>query len=148
MKKNLYSASEIAKMGLPGLPTTRANVHARAESEGWYFETGTGQGGVRRVYEVPARYLAAADGESAGKPTEADAGQASTVVAGAIQPGPAGVDLALVRFADEVLEQWLQNNGLILKPERRAAVLAVLIDYLSKGASRDDLINMMKAMAT
>lgn len=146
--KKLLSASEVAALNLAGLPRTKVAIAARAEREGWYSETKTGLGGTRRVYEVPARYLTAAGDESASQPTEADAVQASPVVAGTIQPGPAGVDLALVKFADEVLEQWLQNNGLILKPERRAAVLAVLIDYLSKGASRDDLINMMKAMAT
>ena len=55
--KNLYSATEIAKMRLPGFPISRDNVRARAEREGWYCEYRTGLGGKWRVYEIPAHYL-------------------------------------------------------------------------------------------
>lgn len=55
-KKALLSAAEIARLRLPGLPSTKANVISRAEKEDWYFEEMTGLGGKRRVYELPARY--------------------------------------------------------------------------------------------
>lgn len=57
MSKKLYSATEIAKMRLPGFPISRDNVRARAEREGWYCEERKGLGGGRRVYEIPAHYL-------------------------------------------------------------------------------------------
>lgn len=53
-----YTAAEIANMRLPGLPTTKANVLARANSEGWTYEEQKGVGGTRRLYEIPLRYLA------------------------------------------------------------------------------------------
>ena len=55
--KNLVSASEIAQMGLPSLPTSRDNIRARADREGWYFEERRGQGGIKRVYAIPEQYL-------------------------------------------------------------------------------------------
>ncbi len=44
-------------MALQGLPKTKANVIARAEREGWYFEERRGQGGIKRVYAIPEQYL-------------------------------------------------------------------------------------------
>lgn len=58
MKPKLYSASEIAAMKIPGLPTSRQNVSVRADKEGWPFEERIGIGGKRRVYEIPERYFA------------------------------------------------------------------------------------------
>lgn len=55
--KKLLSASEIAALKLPDLPTTKVAIAARAERERWYSEETTGLGGTRRVYEVPAKYL-------------------------------------------------------------------------------------------
>lgn len=55
--KKLFSAAEIAGMELQGLPKTKANVIARAEKEGWYFEERTGLGGKKRVYAIPGQYM-------------------------------------------------------------------------------------------
>lgn len=57
--EELLSAQEIAEKRLPGVPTTKAAVHAMAKREAWYFEERTGVGGTRRVYQIPARYLPA-----------------------------------------------------------------------------------------
>lgn len=51
------SAAEIAKLRLPGLPTTKANVLARAQREGWEYEEVTGLGGLRKLFEVPEIYF-------------------------------------------------------------------------------------------
>lgn len=56
MSKKPRTAAEIAKMGLPGLPTTKASILARAEKEGWQYETQIGRGGVRKVFRLPERY--------------------------------------------------------------------------------------------
>ncbi|WP_035059594.1 DNA-binding protein [Andreprevotia chitinilytica] len=58
MQKNLLSASEIAALGIPGIPTTRDGVRIRAEREGWPSDVRVGLGGKRKVYEVPERYMA------------------------------------------------------------------------------------------
>lgn len=66
-------------------------------------------------------------------------------VAGTITPR--SVDLETMKFVDQVLEEWLQERGLRLKPERRAGVLAVLCDYLAKGATAKDLQEMLKVLS-
>lgn len=54
---NLLSASEIVALQLPGLPTTKVAIAAKAARENWYFEERTGLGGVRKVYALPEQYL-------------------------------------------------------------------------------------------
>lgn len=137
-------------MHLPGLPTSKQAVIARATNEGWYYEERKGIGGTRRVYKIPAQYLPQEGGASpvaaseAAKPEE---GAEESKVAGTIMPGGRGVDLETVKFVDAVLEEWLQKKGLRLKPERRAGVLAVLCDYLAKGATEKDLQEMLKVLS-
>ena len=55
--KKMYSAVDIAGMRIPNLPKTATNIRQRADKEGWAFTEETGLGGVRRLYEIPARYL-------------------------------------------------------------------------------------------
>ena len=55
--KKMYSASEIMGLDLPNMPATKAAIIKRAEKEGWAFAEETGLGGIRRLYEIPARYL-------------------------------------------------------------------------------------------
>lgn len=141
MAKKLYSATEIAQMRLPGLPTSRDNIRARAEREGWYSEEATGQGGTRRIYEIPARYLAqGADGEISE--------EATSKVAGTIAAGEEA-DVKLVELAVRALEEWLQARGLQLEPERKSAIVAVLYKYLRarKDASMEDIEQFLRAIA-
>ena len=140
MKKKLYSASDISKMGLPGLPSSRDNIRKRAENEGWYREEQKGRGGTRWVYEIPGQYTEQAS-------TEPEEVLREEKVAGVITPGERSVDLATIKFVDEVLEEWLQKKGLRLKPGRRAGILAVLCDYLAKGATEKDLQEMLKVLS-
>jgi hypothetical protein len=140
LKKKLYSASDISKMGLPGLPSSRDNIRKRAENEGWYREEQKGRGGTRWVYEIPGQYTEQAS-------TEPEEVLREEKVAGVITPGERSVDLATIKFVDEVLEEWLQKKGLRLKPGRRAGILAVLCDYLAKGATEKDLQEMLKVLS-
>ncbi len=56
--KPFYSAAEIAKMRLPGLPTNRDNVRLTAERECWPFVEKSGRGGTRREYSPPEHVVA------------------------------------------------------------------------------------------
>ncbi len=56
--KSHYSAAELAKMQLPGLPTNRDNVRLTAERECWPFVEKQGRGGMRREYSPPERVVA------------------------------------------------------------------------------------------
>ena len=105
LSKKLYSAAEIAKMAIPGLPATRANIGLKAEREGWYSEERIGIGGARKVYEVPPRYLerlALQEGEPAdqrGEPIK----QPDIAAGGAVDP-------ALFKVAVRLTEKMYARN--------------------------------------
>jgi len=139
----LYSASEIAKMRLEGLPTSKVAIISRANNEGWYFEERTGIGGTRRVYEVPARYLGHRVVE---QPDLTGTSMQPSRVVGVVAAGTSKVDPALLQLAEEAFEEWQQERGLRLDPKRRGAVVAVLYDYLAQGADQADAANMLKVI--
>lgn len=146
----LLSASEIAALKLPNLPTTKVAIAARAEREGWYSEERKGLGGTRKVYQVPERYLQQAEAQPSGVMPESpipSEEEPQGKVIGTITPGGRSIDLETMKFVDAVLEEWLQKKGLRLKPERRAGVLAVLCDYLAKGATQQELQEMLKVLS-
>lgn len=134
MTKKLYSASEIAQMRLKGLPTSRDNIRARAESEGWYREEQTGRGGMKWVYEIPPRYIAE------GAPSE------ESNVAGTIVAGSSAIDLQKLQMVETVLEEALRARGLEIDPARRGAVVAFLYDYAMKGGNQDGILMAIKAL--
>lgn len=104
-KESLYSAADIAKMKLPGLPGSKGKVIERADREGWYFEMRTGIGGARKVYEIPPRYLerlALQEGEPAdqrGEPIK----QPDIAAGGAVDP-------ALFKVAVRLTEKMYARN--------------------------------------
>lgn len=53
----MYSAAEIADMGLPFLPKTKAAIIKKAEKEGWEVAEKIGLGGIRKMYVIPKRYI-------------------------------------------------------------------------------------------
>lgn len=57
--KNQYTAAELASMEIPGLPTSKVNVIALAERNGWAYKEVSGRGGKRREYTPPAHVMAA-----------------------------------------------------------------------------------------
>jgi len=60
--KEWFTASEIACLGLPGLPTTRNGVANVARAQGWDYRTMRGPHGDQRVYhfaDLPRRAFAA-----------------------------------------------------------------------------------------
>ncbi|VVE15316.1 hypothetical protein PAN31117_03051 [Pandoraea anapnoica] len=121
-------------MKLPDLPTTKIGIAARAEREGWYSEEKTGLGGTRRVFRVPEQYF---QGTSAEPGHERDQGRTE----------PARVDLDALRIATTALEQWLADRGQTLAPGKKAEIIAVLYDYVARGAEQGDMSRMLKALA-
>ena len=137
--RKLYSASEIAAMKLPGLPATKARVIQRATSEGWPYEEMKGVGGTRRMYTVPEKYLPVVAQE--GVENSADA----SVVAGAITSG-GRADPELLGIAIQAFEEFAASKGVVFLPERKAAVIALLYDYLVKGASPQEVASFFKVV--
>lgn len=133
---NLFSASDIAKLKIPGLPTTRAAVNVMAKREGWTFEMTTGIGGTRRMYELPAqylRYLAPAAAPVPGHHADDLAvPKLSPSVAGTVAGGSNRVDVRKLELAMHALNEWESTRGLVISAERRPAVIAILYDYLVK----------------
>jgi hypothetical protein len=139
LKEKLHSASDIAQMGLPGLPTSRDNIRARAEKENWYYEEIVGQGGVRRMYRIPAKYKGKDDPDSAQRK---EAPVVGTIVAGSSQ-----VDLEALKLVEVTLERFLVEKGLRIQPEKRAAVVALLYDYIvNKHFDSEDVGRLLTTM--
>src|SRR5574343_130252 len=53
-----YTAAELAAMQLPGLPTSKSAMLARAEREGWPYEERSARGGTTKHFAVPAHVSA------------------------------------------------------------------------------------------
>jgi hypothetical protein len=143
LKRELYSAADIAAMHLPGLPTTKSNVIARAEKEEWYSEERTGVGGTRRVYEIPVKYL---PGEEISKPTQSkSASLPGSKIAGTIAAG-GKVDPELLQLVVQTLEDWAKERRVEIPSDRKAALIAVLYDYASKGANLHEMTRLLQAV--
>jgi hypothetical protein len=132
---DLKTAAEIAALKLPGLPTSKVGVRALAEREGWTFEERKGVGGTRRVYSLPARYLAN---------TSYAAPEVARII-GAIAPS-GRADPALLSTAIQAFEEFCESKGVVFTAERKAAVIALLYDYLVKGAGPQEVESFFKAV--
>lgn len=66
-------------------------------------------------------------------------------VAGTIAAGSAEVDEAKLALAARVLEEWTAEKGLVVKPERKGAIIAILYKMLMKGAQQKDMETLLRA---
>lgn len=145
MVKKKYSAAEIAAMNLPGLPTTKANVLARAEKEAWQYEIQIGRGGERKMFEIPSSYQAnykpyENDSQPLSKPA------ATNKVVGAITAG-AVVNSKQLASAMRALDEYLKENGLAIdEPDVKAKIVTILYKYLQKGAEGEDVQELLQVM--
>lgn len=130
----LMSAAEIAALNLPGLPRSKVGVRTLAEREGWSFEEKKGVGGTRRVYAVPEKYLT----DSAQQVTDAQ------VAGGITSAGKADVELLEVAIA--AYEKFADAKGAPISPDRKAAVISLLYNYLAKGASAQEVQAFLKVV--
>lgn len=126
-------------MKLPGMPQSKVAVSAKAKREGWFFEEHTGLGGTRRMFELPARYRAITDMLKTSY-------EAPGRVVGTIGGGPGKADPDLLAVAVTALEEYAAECGEVIPPERKGAIIAVLYNYLVKGADNDEVRNMLRVM--
>lgn len=131
----LLSASEIAALKLPGMPTTKVAILQKAKREGWRYEEATGIGGTRKLYDVPAKYLVG---------TSYAPSEASNVV-GSIAAGSKDVDWEKMDLAMRALSEWEQERGITIEQSRRSAIISVLYDYLVRGEA-EELGRVFKAL--
>ena len=139
--RNFLSASQIAALGLPGLPATKVGIRAFADREGWPYEEKKGVGGTRRVYDVPVKYFPGAvvpdedvvpsDGRGS------DTSFAIPKVIGTIAAGKARVDVKKLALAMRTLDEWERERGLTINAERRPAVISLLYDFLERNEGKD-----------
>lgn len=126
-------------MRLPGLPTSKGKVIARATSEGWPFDEQKGVGGTRRVYEIPDKYLPADQAAEETRPMVAP-------IVGTIAAGTAKVDTELMQLVVRTLKEWSRERGIKIPEDREGAIIAVLYNYISKGADQDEIDQLLKAL--
>lgn len=142
--KKLYTAAEIAQMRLSGLPTTKSSILARAAKEGWYYEEQYGIGGVRKVFEIPGRYLLS---DRRIKPGVMSARQdlEKYLVGDADAQGEQIVNLdeAKLAMAARIVEEWIEAEKLVLTHKRKGKLIALLYKIVSRNADPEDLLKLM-----
>lgn len=133
----LLSASEIAALKLPGVPTTRAAVNVMAKREGWEYETVTGIGGHRRVFRVPAKYLGGSQSQASAEQFD------SAKIAGAVAGGSSQVDVRKLELAIRAVDEWERTRNATIAAERRPAVIAVLYEFLVRSNGQEDALDVV-----
>lgn len=147
--KRLYAASELAKMGLPGLPSTKAAIMAKAEREGWQYEEQTGRGGLRRAYHVPARYFVESGGAADQQQHESKLNEVAGQRVKRFISQEKMTDSEIVEQIALGVEKWIGNNDLPASPEKKAALVALLFSYFRDegGVTAEKLEDMLKKVA-
>lgn len=146
--KKLYTAAEIALKRLPGLPTTKSSILARAAKEGWRYEEQYGIGGIRKVFEIPDRYLFSEYSRPDVISARQDMEEYLADDEGNTQSRPAAVlDESKLALAARIVEEWLEREKLMLLHERKGNLIAVLYKILSFRAVPEDLLRLMCEVA-
>jgi hypothetical protein len=151
------TASEIAKLGLPGLPSTKVAIAARAEREEWPVKAATGLGGQRNLYQLPERYVRADGGEPSEDrarvydPALGSGGmllEASKYVAEARKQGGMA-DAELVQEIVLGVEKWLERNNAHPDAEKKAVLISLLFRYFQSDGGVDEvkMDKLLKAVA-
>lgn len=133
--KKLLSASEIAALKLPGLPTTKVAISAMAKREGWYVEEHTGLGGKRRVYALPERFNAEP------RRSEREEGAPRLAIAAGRK-----ADAELLGLAAQAVDEWCRETGRTLPPARKGTMINVLYDYMARGGEESDVKTLLQAI--
>jgi hypothetical protein len=111
-----FSAAEIANLGLPGLPMTRAGIARIAREQGWAFRTTRGKGGHQRLYhfaDLPRRAFTAfiervvRAGPDPGRDDEAGDGSAPVPARSAQLPALARPLAPVKPRADNATPPWI-----------------------------------------
>lgn len=151
VEKKTFSAAEIVAMNLPGLPTTIANIHARAKKEEWFYETKVGLGGVRKMYFIPPAYLPGYKPYANEKPKpslESEATRkAANIAAKAVGVLDEKIDSERLTKAICIVEAYLQENKLAVTAQRKGEVVVVLYKYMKSTEDEADLAQFLKLVA-
>lgn len=142
--RKLYTASEIANLRLPHLPTTKVGVRTFAAREKWRYEERTGVGGTRRVYEVPDHYFPG--GEPAVQAAHEQPRGAKVI--GTVVAGSAKIDPALLDIAVRALKEWEEARHIKVADDRRSAIVAVLYNHLmeAEGEGEDTMSVVLREL--
>ncbi len=142
--KKLYTAAEIAQMRLSGLPTTKSSILARAAKESWSYEEQYGIGGVRKVFEIPDRYLLT---DRRIKPSVMSARQNLEKYlvgdAGAQDEHTVNLDESKLALSARIMEEWIEEEKLVLSHKRKGNLIALLYKIVSRNADPEDLLKLM-----
>jgi hypothetical protein len=138
------SASEIAKLRLPGLPTTKVAIASRAEREGWPKQAATGLGGQRFVYQVPDGYSPQGDASSDQPRREGPLDRANNIV----REGRAAGKLDDAELWYQIVlgvGKW-ETRGSPLSPEKRATFCLLLFRHFQHlgEMDQDKLVELLK----
>ncbi|MCM1511970.1 MAG: hypothetical protein NC112_02495 [Oxalobacter formigenes] len=129
------------------MPTTKSSILARAAKEGWRYEEQYGIGGLRKVFEVPDRYLFS-DRPDSGVVARQDVEEYLTAEEENRQDKPSAVpDESRLALAARIVEEWLDREKLVLNHERKGNLIAILYMLVSRYVSPKDLLRLMCAVA-
>ena len=145
--KILFTAAEIARMRLPGLPTTKSSILSRAAKEGWRYEEQYGIGGIRKVFEIPEHYLVLAHGETAGIAAYQNAEHYRVKRTGAENDISGSVNTAKLTAAAQVVEKWDSEEKIGMSPDKKSAIIAIFDKILRGGCETADLSHLLKELS-
>lgn len=149
LMKKLYTAAEIAQKRLPGLPTTKSSILARAAKEGWRYEEQYGIGGIRKVFEIPDRYLLPGQMRPEVVSARQDLAEYLADDKGNVQNQPVAVlDESKLALAARIVEEWLDREKLVLAHERKGSLIAILYKLVSCRVLPEDLLRLMCELAS
>lgn len=145
--KKLYTAAEIAQRRLSGLPTTKSSILARAAKEGWHYEEQYGIGGVRKVFEVPDRYLLSEKKIRQGvMSAKQDLEKYRVNGSHAQSERVTGLDEAKLALSARITEEWLEAEKLVLTHEKKGNLIALLYKIISRHAAPEDFLKLMRGI--
>lgn len=150
---DLYSASQILDMNLPGLPTSKGKLLARAKKEEWYTETRIGLGGVRKVFKIPAFYLPGYTPPNHNAKSSVELRQnainerASKVAAEAAETLGDQVDPERLALAIQHVDSFLLERGIAVPPKRRSEIIVIIYHYLKGNSGESEVKTLLKLVA-
>ncbi|MDL2283845.1 hypothetical protein LJC19_01690 [Oxalobacter sp. OttesenSCG-928-P03] len=143
--KKLYTAAEIAQRRLSGLPTTKSSILARAAKEGWRYEEQYGIGGIRKVFEVPDRYLLSDKRIRQSVLSARQDLEKYFVDDSAPRNDPAvHLDESKLALAARIVEEWLEAESLALSHEKKGSLIALLYKIVARNPDPEDLLKLMR----
>lgn len=147
--KKLYTAAEIAQRRLSGLPTTKSSILARAAKEGWRYEEQYGIGGIRKVFEVPDRYLLSDKRIKQGVISARQDLEKYFVDDSVGQDElSAQVNEIKLALAARIMEEWLEAEKLVLSHEKKGSFIALLYKIVARNAYPEDILKLMCDVVT